>query len=228
MLDNTNSDMKTWLNASLSRHLKNRTSLEDVRTHLIGSMLVQILLYYRYDIPSKWEKSCSPADSLSLGKGLTDTLAAARCCGLAAPLTEESQEIYEALDVDDWINYSQMSAPVWRALTELSGLDKEGWESLPSLAQEALSRKVTCTCCGYADDIYCFGEVMEFVDPFTFGGGDRIIVRCKRCLERIVFDPVIVPVKKSRKMSEDTRVIILATGSIVLLLVIFWLIKCAL
>lgn len=227
VLNRMSADMKTWVDAAISRHLRDGASLDDVRTCFVGGLLAQMLLYYRYDVPGKWEGVYNNADLLGLGKRLADTPGLVGYCTLGPPALPDYAAIYEALETDCWSSYERLSAVVWRMLSAISGLTKEEWQSLPGLTEEALVKTMVCSRCGYADNLAGFGEVTEYADPFTFSGGTRIHLRCKRCGEKVTFESGAMQVEKYRPKVINARGLIIGAGITTMLLIVAALVKYA-
>ncbi|MCE5197772.1 MAG: hypothetical protein ABFD54_10680 [Armatimonadota bacterium] len=174
-------DMRTWVEAAATKHLRDGLPLEQAPMFLVGRALVQLLWYWRYDLPAKWAPMVRDLDYTSVALRMKDIVP-------FEGINTFALQIRAALDGGDWPSIVALPDVIWDWIEHMTGLSLEEWESVPDAVRRLLDTKIECPKCGMVSDFRGMGELIDISDPFAFFSTSHFRFNCMRCNTPLVMD----------------------------------------
>lgn len=222
MAQKTSPDLKMWIEQLMAIHLRNHIPLNEIRTTFIGRAIAQILDYWRFKIPEKWNFAIVDNNFVNYGYLVAEhqkTLSSA-----ALDCDHYVENMYTTLENGDWQSMLDMPEPVWEILSMYTGLSKSKWEAIVDLTDELLETKVSCPDCASVFKVREAGVPDKIDEPFSMSSAHSLLrFHCPRCTNPMIYDAV----KQDMQQPSATRSVIhgipLAFIISVIAAIIMWL-----
>jgi hypothetical protein len=178
-------DMRTWVEAAVTKYVRDLIPAEQTHVFLVRRVLAQLLWYWRYEVPLKWQSSIIDLDyslfAIRLQEATIEDLGFRR-------VDANISQVYSALDSSDWDTIASLPEPVWNWITDLTGLSLRQWEGVPNAVLELVDQDIICPRCEKTCDLREVGELVSITDPFSCHGSNKPSFACERCGTHLVFD----------------------------------------
>lgn len=178
-------DMRTWVEAAISKHLRDGMPLGQTHAYLVRGILAQLLRYWRYEAPGDlgdlldnvtysiiaWQ--IKERASVSMGERAVDEYAPAALAAVRA---------------GDWKSLAALPDAVWGWVRELTGLTRAEWEMVPETAAEVLCTEFACPRCHTQGPLRDLLKIRQGAEPLqlTSTGAARFI--CGKCGSGLALD----------------------------------------
>lgn len=197
-------DIQTWVEAAATKHVRDGVPIEDTHTFLVGRALIQLLLYWRCEVPQSWLPISGDIDFTCMGLRLQEYVPPKELEGLAGTM-------YSALEPKKWAPIASLPEEVWRLITQITGLTQREWERIPNMVHTLLATEIRCPKCGLISNYAALGELREVSDPFAYGSSRSFHFNCSRCNSFLVVDAYPTPRKRIQINWADVRAVAFAT-----------------
>ncbi len=178
-------DMRTWVEAAVTKYVRDLIPAEQVHVFLVHRLLAQLLWYWRYEVPPKWIDCTVDLDYSVFSSRLQEP--ALEDVGFRK-IDAHISQVYAALDSSDWETVAALPELVWNWITDLTGVSRREWASIPNAVLGLVDQDVVCPDCRKACDLRELGDLVRVTDPFTYHGSGKPCFVCPRCQARLVFD----------------------------------------
>lgn len=214
-------DVRTWVQAAITRHLRAPMPLAQTHTFLIRSALAQLLRYWRYEVPGNWGDLL---DNVTYGIVAWQIKERAAMTIGEHSVDEYAPAVIEAINKGDWQSLTELPEPVWDWVRELTGLTRAEWEMVPEIAGEILNAHLECPRCKNNKPLYELARVRENAEPIALSSTGAVRFTCSRCGSGISLDliePRLPDTDRSIQKGKGaaTAALLVAAGTVIYLLV---------
>jgi len=184
MIDPMRPDLRLWIETAVGKNMRDWVPVENVHAYLVDRSLAQLLWYWRYDVPPRWDKLIIRTDWSLLGRQLTQFSA----MDIQEGVDEAVPAVYEALRACDWESIRAIPPQIWEWIRQLTCLSEGEWERVPGLAADLLNSNLRCHTCNLQGKLKDVTEIKGVPDPFMFGSSGALHLVCRHCRVSAPFD----------------------------------------
>lgn len=220
------SDVQFWTDVAVGRCVRREVSPEAEVWYLLRLYIAQLMVYYRRDIPQKWDDLIDPAIPTQFAYDIADRMKGDIMFGKQIDLPDD--EFRAALDDEDMAQAPRLSPWGWQVLRESSGMAKEEWEEIPNNVRATLDKQVTCPKCNLQGKLGDMAVLDSAPDPFNRGSGLSLHFTCEWCGSDLNLDTTVKSLEMAGKVWSGTKNIVFwvaLIGAIVTFLGILWALK---
>lgn len=219
MLSTMRPDMRTWVEAALTKHLRDNMPLDSIPGYMIGRILAQLLRYWRYSTPQKWQVRDDDLDYSLLACRIREH--AAMDAGML--VGSYGYDIYSSLDKGDWKSMAALPGAVWKRIEEMTSITKEEWTILPQTIASMLDDELVCTGCAKSGVAKELGRLVDGPDPFDPDSPVRLVFECNYCDAELIFKEPHTPIQPRPRISVliMKRLPIIAVGIVCIIIYLY-------
>lgn len=178
-------DMRTWVEAAISKHLRDDLPLDQSHASLVHGVLAQLLRYWRYDVPGDWGDLLDNAaysitawqikERASMAMGERDVDAYA-------------PDVITAIGKGEWDALAALPDAVWGWVHEMTGLSRAEWGMVPETAAEVLRTELECPRCKSQGPLHSLLRMREGAEPVRLTSTGAVHFTCGRCGSGLTLD----------------------------------------